>query len=197
MGSVELQGNTFEIYTDKFISKVLDGAKNGPQYNIYSNQIADISRINISNYPDSSSIVSSKSFINLIKSDQARERFTADLEVNFYVTGLPIYMLQKDITDLLTELQELYKNVNQDTQKYTAASTTQANIPTDAVSKLQSLDLLLSELMREIQGLQEVFVQSNDKYKVYNDFLLLKKQAEVIQEKYEQQKKVLLSSQQK
>lgn len=143
VGSVELQGNSFEVYTDKFIPKVLDGAKNGPQYNIYSNQIADISRINILNYPDSSSIVSSKSFMNLIKSDQAREKFSAEMEVGFYVTGLPTYMLQKHITDLLTELQGLYQNMNQDTQKYTASSAMQAGIPIEAISKLQSLHLLL------------------------------------------------------
>ena len=120
VGAFSIQDEKIFLYTDKFISKKLTGAPINSNYNIYKNQLADISKISMVAYPDSSSIQSNNDIISLIKStNQSREKYEVSMDINFYVSGIPIYLMKKYIDTLKIDFEQVYTNIEEDAKKYT------------------------------------------------------------------------------
>ena len=169
VGSIKIDEWKMVLYNDKFISKILEGDKPSPLYNIYRNHIADIRSITFTQYPDSSSQSSDKSLVGLMKSDQAREKVTAKIELEFYVAGVPGYKMEKYIYSLLDDFQILSEQVSLDAKTYSAQAYkfSQWN-QIQAIGSLQSIDSLLLKFKEDMVNLRKRLSQRESIQELYD-----------------------------
>ncbi len=122
VGSVELNGDTLSIYSDKFTTKTLNGTNSTE--NLYENQVADIQKIIFEKYPDSSTYSTTYTpLVSLMKTTQGKETFTVHVDLNFYVAGAPLYRLQQYTQKVQTSLDTFLEKIKQDEQKMKSLST--------------------------------------------------------------------------
>lgn len=62
-------------------------------------------------YLDSTLSPSNLSLVDLVKKEQANEAMELELQLNFYVKGLPNYLAKKYVKDMTTRYDELTKKV--------------------------------------------------------------------------------------
>ena len=86
VGAIRIENDNFEVYSDRFMNRVIEGDQRAEDYNIYEKQIADISGLSWSEYPDSSGSVGDESnILSLLKGRQSRERTNVEIDLQFYV----------------------------------------------------------------------------------------------------------------
>lgn len=81
--------------------------------NIYEQQLFDITKIYMPEYIDGSFNPRwSQSFVDFIKSDQWNKAFKMDIELNFYVKGIPKSKIEQDYQALLQLVQLTQKTIS-------------------------------------------------------------------------------------
>lgn len=99
-------------YSDTFLRQVLEWDDGGASYNIYKNQMSTIDSISFPEYPDSGTTIWWDDLIETIKSTQSRQRYSVDLEISFYVSGVPSYQIQSYIDNFFVNFDELFERID-------------------------------------------------------------------------------------
>lgn len=154
--SVSLVGAWIKEYEDTFIVRSLEWDEvESVNYNIYKNQIGTIDSIRLSDYPDSWTTEAGNDLIETMRTVQARQKFAININVSFYVAGVPVYQIQKYIDDFYVGFDEYLKEIELFSQKITKEknSYTEWN-QIEAVQKVQALNLLMVAFTEEISSLR-------------------------------------------
>ena len=184
--SIEIDEWNINVYSDKFISKVLEGDKPSPLYNIYRNHIADVSSVIFVEYPDSSSLKTNKNLVELMKTDQAREKITVKVELQFYVAGVPWYKIEKYINSFLDDFEMFLEQVSLNVKKYTAqAYKFSKGDQIHAIGSLQSIESLLLQLNEDTINLRKEMLKKENIQELYNTAVEYREKLTTIQELYD------------
>ena len=119
--NIEINNNKINVVRDykNFLSvnwfpKILSWDKYIKDYNIFENQITDISKISIPEYIDWSYISrGDKDFVDFIKKTQWNDEFEVKVNLNFYVKWQPKYEILKFIKSVTNNFKLLNSKVNQ------------------------------------------------------------------------------------
>ncbi|QFR39751.1 hypothetical protein A9Q91_06110 [Candidatus Gracilibacteria bacterium 28_42_T64] len=119
-GNIEVKDNLLSVYRDNFLIKrgrkiTLLGSGKDADYNIYENQMIDLDSFQMREYINSSGYTgesSKKTFPDFIKSTQGGEKIKIDVELKFYIKGLPYYKVEEFVVNMLSQYAALEKNVN-------------------------------------------------------------------------------------
>lgn len=97
-----------------FSSKVLKSQEKTKDYNIFNNQVFDVESIEFKDYIDSSFDVNEQNvnLVNNIRNRQWNQKFEARVILRFYVKWLPIYKIENDINEFLTEYSIILWQIN-------------------------------------------------------------------------------------
>lgn len=172
--SVNVDGEDLKIHADNFISKSIEGDKKTASYNIYKNQIADISFVWLQEYPDSSALASKEKLISLMKTEQAREKITLELELNFYVAWVPGYRMEVYVRDVVNSFNDLSWKIASDSINYTKNALKYNKwVQLQAIQKLQSLNATMLAQKKEVNNLQIQLSRKDGIQKTYEDAIKL------------------------
>jgi hypothetical protein len=109
VGSIRVEKwEEVSFYKDEKIKKVLPWTNR----DLYQNQIFDIEVMRMNAYLDSKLSPSNMSLIDLVKKEQANESMSIELQLKFYVKGLPDYLVKKSIKDTLDTYDVLSKKID-------------------------------------------------------------------------------------
>ncbi len=188
---INIDSGEFKVFRDNFISKTLEGADSIEDYNIYENQIADIVSISIPVYPDSSSRQTT-GLIDAMKWQQAWQKMVIDVELAFYVAGIPGYKMERYVQSFLASYKTLSWDIATDAKKYT----TQAYKFTEgtdllAIKNIQSLDIIMWELEKNVKDISIAISKREDIQKTYESTIEFQEQLTKIDQSYKQQLKTL------
>lgn len=188
---IYITGESFQIQKDTFISKKLEGVKLTTNYNIYENQIADITSLSLQDYPDSSSLKTS-GLIEAMKGEQSREKINVELELAFYVVGIPWYKMEKYVEDFLLQYQNLSSQITTDAKKYASqAYKFNEGVQLLSIRSLQSLDSIMTALNEDIIEIRKSITKREDVQKTYEQVVVYKQQVLRIETSYNKQLNIL------
>jgi len=152
--SINIREWNTEVHTDEVLPKniILSGDQNGG--NIYKNQLSDIEKLSMDSYIDASSDVSRGTLSDFIKTTQNRQRFSAQLDLRFYVQGLPDYKIKTYIESVVGMHTNLL-NESQKSLKLTFNSTwVQSSATLKAKNAIRSAANVLSLMQDDIKKLR-------------------------------------------
>ena len=161
------EGNP-EIYTDKALSKKL--VWSGDADNIYKNQLSDIQRLSMDAYIDASSDVSRWSLSDFVKTTQNRQRFSAGLELRFYVQWLPDYKIQNYVQSVVSMHANLLKESQQALKLTFNNAWTPSSSTLNAKNAIRSAANVLTVMQDDIKKLRvSLWKKDQDLTVVYSD----------------------------
>lgn len=152
--SINIREWNTEVHTDEVLPKniILSGDQNGG--NMYKNQLSDIEKLSMDSYIDASSDVSRGTLSDFIKTTQNRQRFSAQLDLRFYVQGLPDYKIKTYIESVVGMHANLL-NESQKSLKLTFNSTwAQSSATLKAKNAIRSAANVLSLMQDDIKKLR-------------------------------------------
>ena len=127
-----------------------------------------------------------------MKSDQAREKFTIKIELDFYVAGVPWYKIEKYIYTFLEDFQKLSVQVSWDAKKYTAQAYKFSEWnQIQAVGSLQSLDTLLIQLSKDVIELRKRLWERENIQELYDIAIWYRENISRIEELYDEKIEIL------
>ena len=161
------EGNP-EIYTDKALSKKL--VWSGDADNIYKNQLSDIQRLSMDAYIDASSDVSRWSLSDFVKTTQNRQRFSAGLELRFYVQWLPDYKIQNYVQSVVSMHANLLKESQQALKLTFNNAWTPSSSTLNAKNAIRSAANVLTVMQDDIKKLRvSLWKKDQDLTVVYSE----------------------------
>lgn len=189
---IEISDEGFKVPNDGFIQKRIEGSVQTGVYNIYENQLADIVSLNIREYPNSS-VKTTPSLVYAMKTLQWKEKFELDVDLQFYVAGVPGYKMQSYINNFIEQYTKFSAILKKDTQtflkqKYKYSTSNQLT----AIQTLQNLEMLSSALEKDIATLKKDSIQGKNIEKTYNTASQYNRQLEKIKSSYDEQMKILI-----
>ena len=188
---IYVEGDGLSVYSDNFINKRLEGTDGQIDYNIYKNQIADIKNLSLKKYPDSSAL-KTEWLIDAMKWAQGREKINMEIELSFYVAGVPGYKMEEYIENFLTLYTDLSSEITLNTKKYTS----QAYKYSDgnallSIKNLQSLDSVMLSLANDVLQIRTGIASRGNIPALYKQVVTLKQQLSKIQVSYNKQISIL------
>ncbi|MCD5375039.1 hypothetical protein LR010_01140 [Candidatus Gracilibacteria bacterium] len=191
VGGIYVEGDELSVYSDNFINKRLEGTDGQIDYNIYKNQIADIKNFSLEKYPDSSAL-KTEGLIDAMKGAQGREKINMEIELSFYVAGVPGYKMEEYIENFLTLYTDLSSEIALNTKKYTS----QAYKYSDgnallSIKNLQSLDSVMLSLANDVLQIRTGIASRENISALYKQVVTLKQQLSKIQVSYNKQISIL------
>ncbi len=192
VASIEIWDEWFKVLNDWFITKRIEGADTQWEYNIYENQLADITSLSVSEYPNSS-VKTTDSLVYAMKTLQWKEKYELEVELQFYVAWVPGYKMQSYINTLFEQYTKFSAELKKQTQKFVAQKykyTTSAELT--AIQGLQNLETLILELEKDMILLRKESAQGKDIEKTYNTATEYNKQLEKMKSSYDEQMEILL-----
>jgi len=136
------------VYQDNFLK--------GFPKTVYKNQLVDIDTVLMPEYIDSSPEPSNTDLISFIENTQAREKFTVNLTLQFYVAGLPRYKIENFIQTLSSQNKNLITTINGDINTYKSKfQQSNSGLAVSTLNQLESLGYLLQEITKDIQEVQK------------------------------------------
>ncbi|NVP17950.1 hypothetical protein HUU51_04500 [Candidatus Gracilibacteria bacterium] len=140
-GNVGLDYDLNKDFSD-FRSKTLKGQTKVEDYGIFANQIFDISSISFEDYIDSSFNLQENgiTFIDYLKKSQGTEKIKVKVSLRFYVKGIPLFKIEKQIKDFIADFNKLRGEV----QKVMSSEGTGASM------KVNELNLTLNQMQMTI-----------------------------------------------
>lgn len=186
--NIKIQDNQVEVYEDEFISKVIPGRNEWEEYNIYENQIVDIESVVLREYPDSSSIKSEEDLVSRLKIEQSREKIEWEIQLNFYVSGLPWYKIEWFISDFLIRFDTVKDEINTNIWMYeTEIYKFSEGKHIQALSSLKSLASLIISFEEDIWNIRAQLARGENIWELYDRVVLYSDQLEKIEQKYGEQ----------
>jgi len=185
---ISISGEEFKVANDGFIKKRIEGSKPSTSYNIYENQLADISTVVIRDYPDSSSL-ETQWLLSAMKGDQAKEKIEVDLEIFFYVAWVPGYKMQTFVQDFISEQKILSAKVKQDAQKYTLQKYKYSweSEKLIAIQKIQSLSIVMLTLDDEVKMVTPKLAKIEDIGELYYEVVWFAQQLDKLEGYFNEQ----------
>ncbi len=187
VGAIEVSQENFSVYNDQQIRNpiVLNTLKKDG--NIYEDQVAEISLFETNIYPDSSTFSNNsdtKTLLELISLNQAKERYEASVEIHFYVSGIPEYSMRKYIPSVIQKYQNLKKESHMHFQK------TKKNLKKlhsgkqiQALNTLQSIEALFASIDKKFTTFQKNSRKKETTRQSFEQAKTLDKQLDLIQAK--------------
>ncbi len=110
VGSISIwKDQDIQVFEDQELKNILP---EGDGKNIYQNQVFDVEVMKMTSYLDSSLSPSDLPLVDLVKKDQANESIDLELQLRFYVKGLPNYLVKKYVKDTADKYDGLVKRVD-------------------------------------------------------------------------------------
>jgi len=148
VGKIEIEEGKLKVYEDNYLPRFPG--------NIYNGQVADIESIVFPNYIDSSPEPVFTDLVSFVNTTQAREKYTAEISLRFYVAGLPKYKIETFIQSLISKNKELSISLAKDLNKYQALiQNSDSGAEISIINEMKSLNFLLQEITLAIQELQK------------------------------------------
>lgn len=189
---VEISDAWFNVPNDNFISKRIEWSQDEGVYNIYENQLADIVSLSVSEYPNSS-VKTTESLVFAMKTLQWNEKYEMDVELQFYVAGVPGYKMQAYINKLFENYTIFAAQLKTDTQKFLNQKYKFSNsVELTAIQRLQNLEAMVLVLEQDINDLRRESAQGNNIEEIYNTATEYNQQLEKINQAYQEQLSILI-----
>lgn len=165
--SIVNKGDNFqdiEFHKDDIVKKRISWSSNTQPYNIYENMIANVQNISFQNFIDASTsqtALRSESsrttnwFVNFIKtSSNANQAFKVQVDLRFYVRGLPAYKKDSYVLSLVDDFEKVTKEVN------------------ESLSQAQNRNLLKlnTEMIEVVNSLQSLSIYTKNNQPKFNNF---------------------------
>gem|GEM_PF-2319420 len=165
VGSISIEKKELIVYSDNSIKKVIEGEKYFRGYNIYENQITDIESITMPQYIDTSAEpTNGESLINFVKKSQGRDKFTIEINMRFYVSGIPDYKVEKFISEVIKTHSTLKKDIQSTSAKIKKRN--QKATSSDVLFSISTIDSLLHiviSMEEEVKSLKNEFFKNKSK----------------------------------
>lgn len=188
VGGISYDSETIHVHTDDVLRKKIHWED--ARINIYESQFADIFSLSMYEYPDSSTFSSTSqnnSLLDLISNSQWRERFEVDIELRFYVSGLPTYSMEQFINETIVLWESLTQNIKNDYAKMQQReSTLTLWSEIQALEELKNLDIFMSSFIQGLWKFKVEFLKKSDISWSYQEARLLEKQINLIDLKYQE-----------
>lgn len=177
---IKINDNQLGLYMDDFIysnfwAKVLVGDnKYSEDYNIYNNQLADISEIKMVDYIDSSYKIRDKetTFTDFIKQDlgQKNEKYEIQIWIRFYTLWAQNYKIREYIEKVLTNYNGLLSAVS---SKLKNADLVRSKESKDLIllNKLKDLNEYLLTFKKEVANIKKKLAKAEDLNGIYKEVL--------------------------
>lgn len=150
------------------------------QKNIYENQIFEIEKVQLKDYIDTSLEISSQDLFDFVANTPQRdEKVTANVNISFYVQGLPESELNEVYLRTLEEFKKiltLSSKVAETNVKLGELTTSQVN----TLQKIQSLHITLKSFEKDVKEMKKQKVKSKDITVFYTDFSRFVEKIEII-----------------
>ncbi len=192
VSSVSISNEGFNVYEDSFIGKRIEWSAPSVDYNIYENQLADISSVQIRDYPDSSSL-QTEGLIAAMKWPQSKEKLDIEIEISFYVAWVPSYKMQTLIQEFIQKQKELWAKIKQNAQKYSTQKYKYSDDSNSlvAIQKIESLSLLMLSFDDEVKKISPKLWKLDEIELLYEQVLELANKLDRIESYYNQQLEIL------
>jgi len=188
---ISISDGGFLVHNDEFIKKRIDGPLFASEYNIYENQLSEITSLFLDTYPDSSAR-SAESLATTMKTVLWSERYEMEVSLNFYVAGVPGYKMQNYINNFFDTYTLVWNDLKRDTQKFLAQRYKyQSSDKIVAIQGLQSLESLMASFEEDIKNLRRLSANPQNIEKAYSQSVEFTKQLEKIQQSYNSKLEIL------
>lgn len=194
VGAVKLEADELSVYRDAKINTVISGERYSTSYNIYEGQISDIIEFEAKKYPDSSNFSRSDSgdLLDIVSSEQSREKYEISLSIRFFVSGEPSYRMTTLIDGVIQDFSTLKASVLKDNTKYRSlVDVMNTGEEVQAYRTLQSLADGLMSLSESFSDFQKEYRQRKDINASYVQAVTLKKNLNFLDAKYKKALDVL------
>lgn len=160
-----------------FKNRVLKGQRKTKEYNIFNNQIIDISSIEFTDYIDSSFDNTEKeaNLIAYIKNNQWEEEYKVNVSLEFYVKGIPMYKLEEYIKAFLARYLEMNTAVNKELKNTDISWIKRGKL----IKISNTLKQLWSRTINDIEksldtkkDIEKVYNQAQEFNKVFDEYLI-------------------------
>lgn len=184
VGSVWISENILSVHSDEKIRNPISIKTLNKKGNIYEDQVAEISSFKAKAYPDSSTFSNneeSKTLLEVVSLNQAKERYEANIVIKFYVTGLPEYSMKEYMASIIVKYQKLKKESQTTLQKAKKDSKNlSSSKQIQALNALVSINALFSTLDKNFQIFQKETKKTMDVRKTFRDAQILDNQLSLI-----------------
>lgn len=173
VGKVEkVENDDIKFYADNYITKKIPNFNN-----IYESKLVDIESITLPEYIDTSSVIrpsdakSTEKFLLFIRNGVENEDvFSVNVELRFYVKGLPVYKLEEYILKIVGE----YKKMKTDVEKKLNEAQNRKSVLLNTeilsvISSFKTIKLYLADLDETVKRLEAGLKQKNNLEKLYLD----------------------------
>ena len=188
VGTIEQNEDSISVYSDTVLSQVLTDKIGDGKYNIYKNQIATIYDIQLAQYPDSSNFANQGAYKNLvdtIRSQQARDAYTVQVVLHFYISGLPVYKIEESIKTIQDQAVSMIQEAEAMKVKVSQSSEQNLSQVSQNLSFLQSFVSTLHILQEEVTVLQSNLLSGDMPADIYEQVSQYQKQLLNIKNLYE------------
>lgn len=167
--SIGLLNGSPQVYSDTEITRNITWDAFVEGYNIYKNQLSDIQSISMQKYIDGSSDPVKGTFTDFIKTTQKRQKFSIELDLRFYVQGLPDYKVESYIKTIISThsslLSESKKSLKLVLDSPSSDSTSNLRAK-NAIKSLSNILVLMEDEMKKLRV--SVSKKDQDLVKIYN-----------------------------
>lgn len=161
VGSVFISDASIKQYSDDFLEKVIEWQQSTEEYNIYKNQLSIIESITFPEYPDSWTTISGEDIVSTMLKNQATQRLEAEINISFFVSGIPTYQVKTYIDEFYSNFDILSEKINILSKKVSGEKGTYTDSSMiESVTKIQSLNTLMLLFLDEIEWKR--WVEAND-----------------------------------
>ena len=197
VSKISISDDSFSVDSDSFINKRIEWSLPSANYNIYENQVADISSISFSEYPDSSPLETGW-LIAAMKGAQSREEFSVDIDLSFYVAGVPWYKMQNFIQKFVEDQKTFSQEVREKAQKYGAKKNTYSSESEAlvAIQNMQSVSLLMTSLDEDIKKILPRLSKWENITELYEEVLDMSSRLNTLKSYFEKQIEIVTNQQQ-
>lgn len=165
VANVSVEDWELKIYKDVSLLKKIAGSSTE---NIYQNQLFDVEILKMADYIDSDAAQVQGDFIKYIKEKQWKDDIRADVELRFYVKGLPNYKIKDYIKQTTKKFDELIKTVNQQLKEASTLEWESGEILI-IINRLRSMSIELSNIQKGITNMNVGLGKWQWLDAVYND----------------------------
>jgi len=174
--SLQYSESEVEVINDDFLNLALEGQESTPSYNIYENQLANITQVTFSDYPDSWSVISEESLVDTLILRQWRERYSMEINLEFYISGLPKFEIKEYIDSFIIRFDTLKKEILDSNSSFAASNRQFQWNELNVRNSLQSLELVMVSFEEEILpyrwiNLQDITEDDNESVQTYESKL--------------------------
>ncbi len=163
----------------EFKDKALKWQFKNQDYAIFNNQILDINYIKFDKYIDSSFNIPEwkTSFVNYLRSTQGFDKIKVEVSLRFYIKGVPLFKIEKQIKDFIVDFSKLRTEVQRLVSKsWSSASPRLLEINSTLNQMQSSVIWTIQKSVSTKTGVDEAYKQVIKYNKVLDEYKTFLKQ---------------------